>query len=140
MKKIVATLLIGSLTTTQLKAECDKPVTPLKTGEQAPCLGYLFSPEKELEVRVKNEEFKLLMEQTKLYIQQTELYKSELKISNEIADREREKAEIWRKAAEQSSMNVLNMQESRQTRDLLFILAGVGLTVAAGYAVGQVSK
>lgn len=34
-------------------AECLKPVTHLSVNELTPCEGYLFSPEKELEVRLK---------------------------------------------------------------------------------------
>lgn len=39
---------------------CDQDVTYLNSGDSAPCNGYLFSPEKEFEVRVKVEENKYL--------------------------------------------------------------------------------
>ena len=34
-------------------AECKQPVSILLEGDKAPCSGYLFTPEKELEVRTK---------------------------------------------------------------------------------------
>jgi hypothetical protein len=50
MKKyLVVLFLIPSLTW----AECKQPVSLLKEGEKAECLGYLFTPEKEAEVRTK---------------------------------------------------------------------------------------
>lgn len=119
---------------------CPQPVTPLKKGEQAPCTGFLFSPEKELELRIRNEEYKLLLEQSNLYLQQKELFVKELATTEKIAEKEREKAEIWRKLAEESSLKYIESEEDRGFRDWLFLIAGVGLTVAAGYAVGAASK
>lgn len=138
--RLLATILVGSLFSTQVQAQCEKPVTPLQKGEQAPCEGFLFSPEKELQLRKQNEEYKLLMEQTKLHIQQIELYKLQLETTATLIEKEQQKAELWRKAAEESTLKLVSSNEHKQSRDLLFILAGVGLTVAAGYAVGQVSK
>lgn len=43
-------------------AVCDKPVAYLQKQEKAPCTGYLFSPEKEQELRLTNERQKLLLE------------------------------------------------------------------------------
>lgn len=53
MKNIfVATLIL--LSSIQGYATlCENPVTSLKEGTTAPCTGYLFTPEKELEVRLK---------------------------------------------------------------------------------------
>lgn len=50
MKKyLVILFLIPSLAF----AECKQPVSLLEEGKPAPCLGYLFTPEKEAEVRTK---------------------------------------------------------------------------------------
>lgn len=46
------------------QAACDKPVSYLQEGTQAPCTGYLFTPEKELEVRYKINTYDKLVELT----------------------------------------------------------------------------
>lgn len=138
MQKVIATLLSLGITTGAF-ADC-KPVTPLELGEAAPCRGYLFTPEKELELRIKNEDYKLLMEQTKLYIQQIDLYKRELGTTEKIVDKEREKAELWRHAAESATEKYVKLEESRTTRDWVFLVSGIGLTVLSGWAIGQAAK
>jgi hypothetical protein len=52
-KFIVSLLLFSSLSF----AECSKAVTYLKENDIAKCSGYLFSPEKEQEVRIKIDQF-----------------------------------------------------------------------------------
>lgn len=47
MKKLIIALLLIS----QVSMACNKSVTYLQEGSAAPCTGYLFSPEKEKEVR-----------------------------------------------------------------------------------------
>jgi len=47
---------------TQKSNACSQKVSYLKIGEAAPCSGYLFSPKKELEVRIKVDSYDLLLE------------------------------------------------------------------------------
>lgn len=135
MLKIMSLILVFAFSSKAL-ADC-QPVTPLVTGEKAPCAGFLFSPEKELQLRIMNEDYKYLKEEVNLYIQQKELYKQELDDTQKIADKEAQKAELWRKAAEDSTKKYVEVQEARTMRDWLFLVAGVGLTVAAGWSLGQ---
>jgi len=70
-------------------ATCDKPVTYLGQGSTSPCSGFLFSPEKELEVRIlvetlkKDQEIKTILEkrleitQLRLEDVNNQLYKRE---------------------------------------------------------------
>lgn len=138
MRKIISIILGASLTASAF-AQCP-PVTPLEKGDKAPCSGYLFTPEKELELRIKNEEYKILIEQVKLYLQQNEVYKKELQTSEAIIAKEREKAELWRAAAEKSTEKYLKVEEGRTVRDWTFLVSGIVLTVAAGYAVGAANN
>lgn len=46
-----ALILVFIMLFNQIAFACDKPVTYLKEGTLAVCTGYLFSPEKEKEVR-----------------------------------------------------------------------------------------
>lgn len=57
--------LLFSLLVSTSHAACDKPVTALQEGQAAPCTGYLFTPEKELEVRFKTNTYDKLTELTK---------------------------------------------------------------------------
>jgi hypothetical protein len=138
MYKSIIVLLIASYSSSVLA--CGVPVTPLRAGEQAPCAGYLFSPEKELQLRIQNEEYKVLMEQVKLYLQQKELYKQELAQTQVIIDKTEAKAELWKTRAVDITEKYVTQQENHGYRDWAFLLAGVGITALAGWTVGQVSK
>lgn len=119
-------------------ASCPKPVTLLQPKEPAPCRGYLFSPEKELELRLLNEDYKFLNEKLRLRDKQVDLLSREVDNLQAVADMEKQKAELWRKAAEDSTLRLVEKEEKQQTRDWLHILGGIGLTVLAGWALGQV--
>jgi len=69
-----------------------------------------------------------------------ELYKKELQTTEQIVEKEQKKAELWREAAETSTKKYIESEENRGKRDWLFLISGVVLTVAAGYAVGAASK
>ncbi len=137
--KLFATALSASLFT-QSAFACDKPVTPLEKGQQAPCTGFLFSPDKEKQLRLQNQEYKILLEESNLYLQQRDFLKKELEESDKIVTKEREKAELWRKVAEDTTLKYTQVQDNRGTRDWLFLIGGVVLTVGAGYAIGQAAK
>jgi hypothetical protein len=73
MKKILSLLLCFSTVaqaqsfesiTQATTAKCEKPVTYLLEKQLTPCTGYLFSPEKEYELRVKEQQFDTLKELT----------------------------------------------------------------------------
>lgn len=138
--KAIALILVSCIMTGPVLAQCPKPVIHLEKGEQAPCSGYLFSPQKELELRIKNEEYKVLLEQSKIYIQQTELYRKELEVTEQIINKEQAKTEVWRKAAEDSTARYIKLEEARTTRDWIFLVSGIGLTVLSGWAIGQAAK
>lgn len=54
MKLLLSLLLASSLS---FATVCPQPVKYLTEGSAAPCAGYLFSPEKEQEVRIKIDQF-----------------------------------------------------------------------------------
>jgi hypothetical protein len=139
--KIVSTVVALSFTWSNFAyAQCVKPVTLLQPKEPAPCRGYLFTPEKELELRLLNEDHKFLTEKLRLKDRQLELMTLELNNSTAIISLERQKAELWRKAAEESTLRLIEKEDKQQTRDWLHILGGIGLTVLAGWAIGQAGK
>jgi hypothetical protein len=138
MFKIIC--LVLSFTITWQAFGCEVPVTPLKEGDKSPCTGFLFSPDQEHKLRVQNQDYNNMIEEVKIYLQQKELFQKELGVSQQIIDKEQQKAEIWRKAAEDSTQKLVEKEERQTFRDWLFLLAGVGLTAVAGYAVGQSGK
>ncbi len=141
MKTLISLLLTISLVVpVQAFGECNKPVVTLNQGEVAPCKGYLFSPTKEQEVRVLNEDYSLLQQELTLKNKQIDLYKKDMSDVDFMIGKERDKAELWRKAAEDSTKQLVEVKEGQGKRDWLMILAGVALTVGAGYAVGQAAN
>lgn len=121
-------------------SQAEQPVKTLKKGETSPWDGFLFSPEKEQEVRLKLEYYKLIQVELELHKEQKELFRQELGLSKQIVEKEQQKAEAWRKLAETSTLELSKMQEARGTRDWLFVVSGVILTVGAGWAIGQAAK
>jgi len=140
MFKKVTTCLVLVMFSTSGLANCLRPVTPLKKGEHSPCTGFLFSPQKELELRIKNEEYKLLQEEVRVFLLKKDFYIKEIEESEVIINKEREKAELWRKLAEDTTLKYTKLQDNRGYRDWLFLIGGVVLTVGSGYALGQAAK
>lgn len=140
MKKFLKILLISMLISSNVLAECEKPVITLYQGQVAPCKGFLFSPTKEQEVRMLNEDYTLLQQELILKNKQIDLYKKDISDVDFMVGKEREKSELWRKAAEDSTKQLVEVKEGQGKRDWLMILAGVALTVGAGFAVGQAAN
>lgn len=140
MKNIMAFLVSLSLAINCFATECSVPVKALEEGSPAPCKGFLFSPAKELEVRLMKKDY--------------ELYKLEVETTNAIIDRymkkeyefekvielEAKKADLWKTRAEDITLKYVSLEENRGRRDFMFILAGVGLTVLSAWAIGQAAQ
>lgn len=119
---------------------CEKPVLRLLKNEKAPCEGFLFSPKKELELRLLDTEYKFLLKETEVKDRLIEFYKTNEETTYEIIEKERQKSEVWRNVAEKNTLELVKTQESRGQRDWLFFVGGILCTVAAGYAIGQAAK
>lgn len=115
---------------------CNQNVTALKKGEPAPCDGFLFSKEQELKVRTQDQEIKLLKTEVEIQGKLIESYTLDVETLEEIRVKEREKTELWRKQAEESTEKLAEATGDRFGRDMIMILLGIGLTVGAGFAVG----
>lgn len=140
MKHLLSLLLATSLALPAQATECGKPVTLLNEGTPAPCRGFLFSPAKESEVRLLNEDAKLVKQEVELKDLQIKLLSKDIKDTEFIIMKEREQAELWRKRAEESTLLLTKKQDNQGLRDWGMLLLGVVITVGAGYAVGQASK
>ena len=135
--KLISIIVTWLILHSQISLGCVNPATQLKKGEEAPCTGILFSPEKEKEVRIKIQEHEVLEEQIRLQKVKIELLLSNEEYLNKIYKLEAEKAELWRIRAEESTEKLMSSAQNRGKRDWLFLITGVVLTVGAGYAVGQ---
>ena len=142
LKRGITSSLIISMLYGQLAyaADCSKPVTYLPNGTPAPCDGYLFSPDKERELRLINEDNKYLKQESELKDKMLGNYKLQVETLESIAEKERKKSELWQNRAETITEKYVAQEEGRGFRDWLFLIGGVVLTIGAGYAVGQASK
>lgn len=139
MKRYLAALLIVGyfdLSTRAMAGECPKPVTLLNQGEVAPCTGFLFSREKEKELRLLDEDYKLLQERSSITDKQIQLYKQNEDVLNSVIDKERQKSKLWEDQAEKYTQKYIEEQNNRSNRDWLFFAGGVLLTLGAAWAVG----
>lgn len=140
MKRILVLILLLSMPLNSFSMECPTSVKLLEEGTPAPCRGFLFSPNKELEVRILKQEHTL--QTLELENIQKMLEKFKLKDLNyeEIIEKEQQKTELWRTKAEETTQKLIASESGRTTRDVLFIGLGILLTVGAGYAIGQVAR
>lgn len=119
MKKSLSLFLSIFLYLQYSFGDCSKPVQYLTEGKPAPCTGYLFSPEKEKEVRQKVEDHSRLLELAK---KQDELITiQDLRLAKQI--------EINDNLRKQNQ----HMENTTMTEKLLWFGAGVLLTGSAVY-------
>lgn len=137
---ITYALIVGIFYGQLAYAACDKPVTYLLNGTPAPCDGYLFTPDKERELRLLDQENKYLKQESEIKDKMILNYKTQTETLEEIAEKERKKSELWQDRAEKITEKYVAEENNRGFRDWLFLIGGVVLTVGAGYAVGQASK
>lgn len=125
MKKLI--LLIYMLTSSFATwADCAKPVTYLSQNDPAPCSGYLFTQEKELDVRIKVSAYDNLMK---------------------LNDKNNELIDILSKRVEnQSQQNLLLQNEINQRNNndywqkTLFFILGSLVTITLTYTAIQIVK
>ena len=91
-------------------------------------------------MRLEHEEYKYNLQLIELKDKQLDLYKNQVADLRDVADKERQKAELWRKNAEDATTKLVGAQERQGARDLIFTSLGVLLTVAAGWAIGQAAN
>jgi len=113
-------------------------VVYLEKGQVTPFTGYLFTPAKEQQLRLLSIEYKLLSEELIIKDKLISKLKLELEYSDLIVGKERDKADMWRKYAEESASKYINYNDSRETRDYIFFGLGILTTIAAAYVVSQV--
>lgn len=140
MRELIAAFTVLSLFPVQGFADCSFPVTLLEKDQPAPCQGYLFSPEREKQLRLLNEDYKLTKEELSIKNKQLDLYKIQVDNLSVAGKLSEEKSILWQTRAEQAVEKTVSLEQSRQTRDLLFVLSGVVLTVLAGWAIGQAAR
>lgn len=139
MKKLLALFIALSLPINSFATECQSPVKLLEEGSPAQCRGYLFSPEKELEVRMKIKDYSLLKEENDNLNQIINRLEKKNQESDKILDLELQKVELWKTRAEDITSKYVSVEENKGKRDFMFVLMGVGLTVLSAWAMGQVS-
>jgi hypothetical protein len=135
MNRINKALLCSAFFCHNLYADCLKPVQYTLKGEVAQCSGFLFSPQKELEVRISVEENKVLKQELELNKKLLDNYRLQVSNLEHIYSKESEKTELWRVRAEDSTKKLIESESGRGNRDLLFLIGGVALTIASGYAL-----
>lgn len=139
-RKVVSLIICTLIINVQISLGCDNPVTHLKKGEPAPCTGYLFSPEKEQEVRITVQEYAIQKEELELKTKKINLLLDSNKYLEEISKKEAEKAELWRSRAIESTEKLVSVESNRGKRDWMFLIGGVILTIGSGYALGQAAN
>lgn len=140
MLKMLPTLLaVTMMSQGAFAGTCAQPVFHLLPNQAAPCEGYLFSPEKEKELRLMNEDYTFVKQELDLREKQVDKLQQSVTLLEQVNEKEQEKSELWRAKAEDSTKKYMESEDGRGRRDLIFLLGGVVLTCAAAWAVGQVA-
>lgn len=114
--------LIALLLTFTLTAAACPDYQPLKAGDKSPCDGHFFNNQTENSIRKDIRDYKLTQKQIEL---------KDLQLRELEQDRDK-----WAKEAH-------NQAKARheQDNDMTYgVIAGIGLTLAVMFGVGQVSK
>jgi len=119
---------------------CPNQVTLLEIGEKAPCKGYLFSPEKEKEVRYKLIDVDSLKTEIVIKDKMIRLYKLDSENTEKILSKERDRVEVWKDTSLKLGSQLTKQQEYRSIRDWMFFVGGILTTIGAGVALGQANK
>ena len=119
---------------------CPKKVQVLEEGAKSPCKGFLFSPEKEEEVRLKVLKYGVKEEEIRIKDKQIQLYRSNEELLLDMLDQSEEKSKLWQETAVKNTETLVKLEQRQGTRDWIFFVTGILTTVAAGYAVGQAAK
>lgn len=140
MRKLMVLILSILLPLNSFATECSSPVSLLQEGSPAPCKGYLFSPSKELDVRIMNENFNLLQKEDA----NKDNIISDLSKENDgyksILQEEQQATELWKSRAVDITTKYVDVESSRQSRDLLFAGLGVLGTILIMWGIGQVEQ
>jgi len=139
MRSLMAFLVSLSLAVNCV-AECTIPVKSIEEGTPAQCKGFLFSPAKELEVRLLLKDRQLLELELNTTNAIIARYKNKDLEFEKIIALESQKTELWKTRAEDITLKYVAVEDKHGSRDFLFILAGIGLTVLAGWSLGQAAQ
>ena len=137
MKYIAGLLLLAF--SNNVFAEC-KPVTYISSGQISECTGYIFSSEKELEVRQMKEDYQLLKQEIEIYSRQKALYEQTIYYSQEMLKKQEEETQLWKEHSDVMTKKYVESERRMSYRDWAFVFLGVGITVLGGYAAGQAGK
>lgn len=121
-------------------SDCISKVVSINKGEEAPCTGYLFSPEAEEEAWKTKETNKILEKREELNKQKEEMLNKQLEIKDLIIEKKDEQVNIYHTKLVDTTKKYVDSQEGRGSRDLLFIGLGVLATVLASVVVKNVSS
>lgn len=140
MKYVVSLILTFTLAGNALAGSCSQPVYHLNPGQPAPCEVYGFSLDKEKEVRLMSEDYKLLQDESSLKDKQLDLYKKELVDMQDALSKETQSSQMWKASANESAEKYRAVEERQGIRDWIWLISGIALTVLAGYAVGSAHR
>jgi hypothetical protein len=125
--KRISSLILSVILYSQYSfAACDKPVTYLLENDKAPCNGYLFTPDKELDVRLKILERESLIKQ--------------LEINREINDIQKLRIEEYQKYSDALKMDLKSEQTKNEWTRYGWFGLGVLSSILIMYAQQKISN
>lgn len=125
-------LILYSMILSQAALACD-PVKYVKKGEVAPCTGYLFTPDKELEVRKTIEELK-----TSRFIIENNAKLINLKDEN--LSLTNTQLKLWQDQSSMLSKQLVDRENSSFWKSTFYFVLGAAVTTGLAFAVNKATK
>jgi hypothetical protein len=119
--------LVLILLTSTASFACD-PVKYVEKGQPAPCTGYVFTPDKEKEVRLKVVELDFYKDLVTLKERQLVAIKEE----NDIITK---RYDLWKKESDSLSRDLSKERSNNFWRTSLYFVLGAAVTTGITYAV-----
>lgn len=119
---------------------CADPVSPLSKGAPSPCTGFLFSPSKEHQVRLINDDYDFMKQEVDNLGKQKVFLQGQLNDLQGVVDDQKKEINIWRTDDINNSQKLVKAEEGRGTRDALFLGGGVVITLILSIIMNNLRK
>lgn len=141
MKKLLIVILSwGLISPPALGDDCASPVVPISKGAVASCTGFLFSPSKEQQVRLVNDDYDFMKQQVDILSKQKAFTQGQVDDLQSAVDSQKKEINLWRTDDINNSQKLIKAEEGRGTRDALFLGGGVLITLILSIVANNLRK
>lgn len=140
MRNLILSAMLLLTTQIALGKECEKPVTLLAENTPAPCKGFLFSPAKERELRLLDQDYMELSRLQELTEIQLQLSQDSVNKLEYALDAEKEISDTWKQESYKWSKKYTEEIEANNSNRWIYFGGGALTTILTILLVNSLSK